>query len=53
MRDAGDATERVPGFGSGRVHLADDRVLGALDAGQRGHGAADGGAAAMGVHRVQ
>jgi hypothetical protein len=47
--NAGDAAKGVPGIGSRRVHLADDRVLGALDPGQRGHGAANPVTAAVGT----
>jgi hypothetical protein len=53
MRDAGDASERIPGFGTRGVDLADDRVLGAFDTCQCRHGTADGGSAAMGVHGLQ
>jgi hypothetical protein len=40
MRDADDPAQRVVGV-SGRIHLTDDRVFGAMDGGQRGHRGAD------------
>ena len=45
VRDAGDAAQRVVGVRPGRVHLADDRVLGAGNSCQRGHRRADAVAA--------
>ena len=41
MRDARDAAQRVTRFGTVDVHLADDRVLGAVDDAQRRHRLAD------------
>jgi hypothetical protein len=53
MRDAGDASECIPGLGTRRVDLADDSVFGALDTCQRRHGTADGRSATVGVHGLQ
>ena len=41
MGDAGNAAQRVMGFGAVRIHLADDRVFGAHHIGNGGHGRAD------------
>ncbi len=41
MCDARDPAQRVVGVVTGRIHLADDRVLGAVDGGKSGHRGAD------------
>jgi len=50
--DGRDAAERIVGLGHVRVHLADDRVLGALHH-QGGHGGADAGAALQHAYRLE
>jgi hypothetical protein len=53
VRDAGDATEGVVAIVARGVHLADDRVLGSGDGGQRGHRAAHAVASVVLPHRLQ
>jgi hypothetical protein len=51
--DAGDAAQRVVPVGSRRVHLADDRVLGSRQSGQRAHRGPDAVAATERAHRLE
>jgi hypothetical protein len=51
--DTRDPAERVTGFSSRGVHLADDRVLGAFDPGQGDHGAAHTLTASVRAHRIE
>jgi hypothetical protein len=41
MCDARDPAQRIVGVFTGCVHLADDRVFGAVDGGKNGHRGAD------------
>jgi hypothetical protein len=52
VRDGRDPSQCVVGLGHVGVHLADDRVFGALDH-QRRHGGADAVAAAQRPHRLK
>jgi hypothetical protein len=53
MGHAGDAAQRVTGFGAGRVHLSDDCVFGPRDRGERRHRCANAVAAVVDQHRIQ
>jgi len=47
VSDAGDAAQRVVRFGALGIHLADDRVFGTVDGGERRHRSRDAVATAM------
>jgi hypothetical protein len=53
VRDAGDAAERVIGMPPGGVHLADDRMLGPGDCGQRRQRGAHTVVTVVHVHRLE
>jgi hypothetical protein len=53
VRDASDSTQCVIGVSAGRIHLADDRMLGPRDTGQRRHRRVDPGPALMVLHGVE
>jgi hypothetical protein len=53
VRDAGDATQRVVGVVALRIHLADDRVFGAVHRRQRGHRRAYAVAPVLPAYRLE
>jgi hypothetical protein len=53
VRDAGDATEGVVGVVARGVHLADDRVFGPGNGGERGHRGVDAVAPMVSANRLQ
>jgi hypothetical protein len=53
VSDARDAAQRVIGVVPGGIHLADDRVFGSADGGERSHRSADAVPAMVMAHRLE